>query len=109
MGELKRINTVLTNLRIGEDFQKMLEEMNPTKVLELQDRVEEVRDEQTNIFRAIEQANREISKINAKADVMGVLQPNKARDKLRKEELEEALTQYLSDHQFTQKLANIDR
>jgi hypothetical protein len=56
--ELKRINTVLTNLRIGEDFQKMLEEMNPTKVLELQDKVDEVRGEQTNIFRAIEHANR---------------------------------------------------
>ena len=31
--ELKRINTVLLNLRISEDFQRMLEEMNPTKVL----------------------------------------------------------------------------
>ena len=31
--ELKRINTVLLTLRISEDFQRMLEEMNPTKVL----------------------------------------------------------------------------
>ena len=31
--ELKRINTVLVNLKIGEDFQKMLEEMDPSKVL----------------------------------------------------------------------------
>ncbi len=31
--ELTRINTVLLNLRISEDFQRMLEEMNPTKVL----------------------------------------------------------------------------
>jgi len=31
--ELLRINTVLLNLRISEDFQRMLEEMNPTKVL----------------------------------------------------------------------------
>lgn len=40
--EVKRINSVLTNLKIGEDFQKMLAQMNPTKILELQDRVEGV-------------------------------------------------------------------
>jgi hypothetical protein len=31
--ELKRINTVLLNIKISEDFQRMLEEMNPAKVL----------------------------------------------------------------------------
>jgi hypothetical protein len=40
--EVKRINSVLTNLKIGEDFQKMLAQMNPTKILELQDRVDGV-------------------------------------------------------------------
>lgn len=40
--EIKRINSVLTNLKIGEDFQKMLAQMNPTKILELQDRVDGV-------------------------------------------------------------------
>ncbi len=40
--EVKRINSVLTNLKIGEDFQKMLAKMNPTKILELQDRVDGV-------------------------------------------------------------------
>lgn len=64
--ELKRINTVLLNLRIGEDFQKMLEEMNPSKVLELQDTVDGVKLEQGNIFREIEMAKREIDRINAK-------------------------------------------
>ena len=85
MGELKRINTVLTNLKIGEDFQKMLQEMNPAKVLELQVKVDDVHLEQVSIFREIELANREIQKINAKSDIMGVMQPNKGRDKLRKE------------------------
>lgn len=66
MTELKRINTVLLNLRIGEDFQKMLEEMNPSKVLELQDTVDGVKLEQGNIFREIELAKREIDRINAK-------------------------------------------
>jgi hypothetical protein len=33
LSELKRINTVLVNIRISEDFQRMLEEMNPAKVL----------------------------------------------------------------------------
>lgn len=51
--ELSRINTVLTNLKIGEDFQRMLAEMNPTKVLELQDRVDGVHNEQRGIFREI--------------------------------------------------------
>jgi hypothetical protein len=32
-GELKRINTVLLNIKISDDFQRMLEEMNPAKVL----------------------------------------------------------------------------
>lgn len=43
MEELKRINTVLLNLKISDDFQRMLEEMNPTKVLELQDAVDDVK------------------------------------------------------------------
>lgn len=51
--EIMRINTVLTNLKIGEDFQRMLAEMNPTKVLELQDKVEAVHHEQSGIFREI--------------------------------------------------------
>lgn len=49
--ELKRINTVLLNIKISDDFQRMLEEMNPAKVLELQDSVDTVKSEQTNIFR----------------------------------------------------------
>lgn len=49
--ELKRVNTVLINMKIGEDFQRMLQEMNPVKVLELQNTVDGVKDEQHNIFR----------------------------------------------------------
>lgn len=44
----------------------MLEEMNPSKVLELQDTVDGVKLEQGNIFREIEMAKREIDRINAK-------------------------------------------
>jgi hypothetical protein len=49
--ELKRINIVLLNIKLSDDFQRMLEEMNPAKVLELQDAVDSVKSEQTSIFR----------------------------------------------------------
>ena len=65
----------------------MLEEMNPAKVLQLQDTVEEVKRDQGNIFKEIALAKREIEKVNAKTEVMGVMMPNKARDKLKKEEI----------------------
>lgn len=83
--------------------------MNPTKVLELQDRVDGVHNEQRSIFREIELAKREIEKVNAKSDIMGVMLPNQMREKFKKEELEQALTALLNDHQFTQKIASIDR
>lgn len=77
--ELKRINTVLLNIRISEDFQKMLEEMNPTKVLELQGAVESVQNEQTNIFREIALAKRELSIVSAKSENLGFMMPNSQR------------------------------
>lgn len=40
---------------------------------------------------------------------MGVMVPNKGREKLKKEEIEEALVGFLSDHQFSQKIANMDK
>jgi len=45
----------------------MLEEMNPTKVLELQESVDHVKVEQNNIFREIALAKREISIVQAKS------------------------------------------
>jgi hypothetical protein len=51
--ELKRINKVLLNIKISEDFQRMLKEMNPVKVLWLQGAVDAVQDEQKNIFHEI--------------------------------------------------------
>jgi hypothetical protein len=49
---------ILLNLRIGEDFQKMLEEMDPKKIIELQDTVDDIKIDQTNIFKEIHLANR---------------------------------------------------
>ena len=65
----------------------MLQEMNPAKVLQLQDRVDEVHDIQSSIFRQIDHAKKEIDKINAKSDIMGVMVPNKGREKLKKQEI----------------------
>jgi hypothetical protein len=56
--ELDRINTVLVNLKIGEDFQRMLQEMNPAQVLELQISVDGMKDDQLSIFKEIEFAKR---------------------------------------------------
>lgn len=84
LDELKRINTVLLNFKISDDFQRMLEEMNPTKVLELQDAVDEVKSDQVNIFREIAVAKREIAIITAKSENMGFAVPNKEREKLKK-------------------------
>lgn len=109
LSELKRINTVLVNIRISEDFQRMLEEMNPAKVLQLQGAVEDVKNDQGNIFKQIALAKREIAKVNAKTEMMGVMMPNKERDKLKKEEIQQALQQFLNDHQFTNKLSNMDK
>lgn len=82
--ELKRINTVLLNLRISEDFQRMLEEMNPTKVLQLQGAVESVQSQQTSIFREIALAKRQLSIVSAKSENLGFMMPNAQRQKLRK-------------------------
>ena len=109
LSELKRINTVLVNIRISEDFQRMLEEMNPAKVLQLQGAVEDVKNDQGNIFKQIALAKREIVKVNAKTEMMGVMMPNKERDKLKKEEIQQALQQFLNDHQFTNKLSNMEK
>ncbi len=57
----------MLNIKISDDFQRMLEEMNPTKVLELQDSVDHVKVEQNNIFREIALAKREISIVQAKS------------------------------------------
>lgn len=46
------------NLKISDDFQRMLEEMNPAKVLELQNTVDGVKLEQNNIFSEIAYAKR---------------------------------------------------
>jgi hypothetical protein len=109
MGELKRINTVLLNIKISDDFQRMLEEMNPAKVLELQDSVDSVKAEQTNIFREVALAKREISIVQAKSENMGFLTPNRERDRFKKEELDQALSNFFTDNHFAQKIASIDR
>ena len=109
LSELKRINTVLVNIRISEDFKRMLEEMNTAKVLQLQGAVEDVKNDQGNIFKQIALAKREIVKVNAKTEMMGVMMPNKERDKLKKEEIQQALQQFLNDHQFTNKLSNMEK
>jgi hypothetical protein len=77
LAELKRVNTLLLNIQISDDFQRMLEEMDPSKVLELQDSVDSVKSEQCNIFREIALAKREITIINAKSENMGFMIPNK--------------------------------
>lgn len=85
--ELKRINTVLLNIKLSDEFQRMLEEMNPAKVLLLQSSVDAVQSEQTAIFREMGLLKREISIINAKSENMGFLTPNHEREKLKKEEI----------------------
>lgn len=40
---------------------------------------------------------------------MGIMAPNQLREKFKKEELEEALTAFLEDHHFSQKISNIDK
>lgn len=100
---------MLLNLKISDDFQRMLEEMNPTKVLELQDAVDDVKSEQNNIFREIAVAKREIAIITAKSENMGFAVPNKEREKLKKEELYAALDNFLIDNQFAQKISNLDK
>lgn len=107
--ELKRINTVLLNIKISEDFQRMLEEMNPAKVLQLQGAVDAVQDEQKNIFHEIALAKREISIVSAKSENLGFMMPNVQRQKLRKEELYDAISDFLTDHQFAQKIAYLDK
>ncbi len=47
--------------------------------------------------------------MQAKSENMGFLTPNLSRAKLQKEEIEQALGDFLHDHHFTQKLATLDR
>jgi hypothetical protein len=103
------VNTVLLNIKISDDFQRMLEEMNPAKVLELQESVDGVKAEQTSIFREIALSKREMSIIQAKSENMGFLTPNMPRSKLQKEDIEQALGEFLHDHHFTHKLTALDR
>jgi hypothetical protein len=53
----------------------------------LQNAVEDVKNDQGNIFKEVALAKREIAKVNAKTEMMGVMMPNKERDKLKKEEI----------------------
>lgn len=54
-------------------------------------------------------AKRELSIVSAKSENLGFMMPNAHKEKLRKEELYDAISDFLTDHQFAQKIAYLDK
>lgn len=52
------MNSVLNNLKIGDDFQKMLEKMDPHKICELDTRIEDLELNQEKINKSVDLAKK---------------------------------------------------
>ena len=52
------MNEILKNLKIGDDFQKMLERMDPHKICLLEDSINDLRIEQERIDKTVELARK---------------------------------------------------
>lgn len=60
------MNEVLKNLRIGDDFQKMLEKIDPHKICELDHRVDDLSLENEKLNKYFDLLKKEMERVRSK-------------------------------------------
>ena len=64
--QLKRVNDVLKNLKIGDDFQKMLEKMDPHKICELDSQIENLQLNEVKTGKEFDILKRQVDQLRSK-------------------------------------------
>ena len=60
------MNEVLKNMKIGDDFQKMIEKMDPHKICALDEMIEDLQVQQEKQSKNLDLARKEIERIRSK-------------------------------------------
>lgn len=100
---------MLKNLKIGDDFQKMLEKMDPHKICELDNRVDDLTQENVKLNKYFELLKREMERVRSKTEFCNILTPNAgSADKLSREDIQEIIHDYFVNNMFAKKIQTLE-
>lgn len=106
--EIGRLSKMVANLKLSDDFMKLMENLDPHKLCEIDTSLTNLGERDLKIEKELEATKRYVEKLREKVEICNLLTPSEGSGKLDKDQIGKLFSDLMSTHSTTKKLSSIE-